>query len=103
MSLQELESAVTRLPSQELTQFAAWFEEFQSQAWDRQIEQDILAGPLDALAEEADRELEAGRCQTHEMEHSTTRQFWWLPKVLSVEGTIYRTRTLLSCMRWKVW
>ena len=63
MSIQELESAVKQLPSQELTQFAAWFEEFQAQAWDRQIEQDILAGRLDALAEEANRDFEAGHCR----------------------------------------
>lgn len=63
MSIQELESAVTQLPSQELAQFIAWFEEFQAQAWDTQIEQDILAGRLDTLAEQANQEFEAGRCR----------------------------------------
>lgn len=63
MSVQELESAVKHLPSSELAQFAAWFEEFQAEAWDRQIEQDILAGRLDALAEQANREFEAGLCR----------------------------------------
>ncbi len=60
MSVQELETAVKRLPSSELAQFSAWFEEFQAEAWDRQIEQDILAGRLDTLAEQANREFEAG-------------------------------------------
>jgi len=63
MSIQELESAVTQLPSPELAQFIAWFEEFQAQAWDKQIEQDIRAGRLDALAEQANQEFEASRCR----------------------------------------
>ncbi len=64
MSVQELEEAVTQLPSPELAQFAAWFEEYQADLWDRQIEQDALSGRLDALAEQADREFEAGRCRS---------------------------------------
>ncbi len=63
MSVQELEKAVMQLPSPELAQFTAWFEEYQSDLWDKQIEQDALAGRLDALAAQADREFEAGRCR----------------------------------------
>ena len=63
MSVQELEKAVTQLPSPELAQFTAWFEEYQADLWDKQIEQDALSGRLDALAEQANREFEAGRCQ----------------------------------------
>jgi len=63
MSVQELEAAVTKLPSPELAQFTAWFEEYQADLWDQQIEQDALSGRLDALAEEANREFEAGRCR----------------------------------------
>jgi len=63
MSVQELEEAVTQLPRPEFSQFAAWFEEYQSDLWDKQIEQDALAGRLDALAEQANREFEAGRCR----------------------------------------
>lgn len=37
MSVQELETAVTQLPSPELAQFAAWFEEYQADLWDKQI------------------------------------------------------------------
>lgn len=61
MSVQEIEAAVTQLPAQELAQFASWFEEFRAQAWDEQIERDILAGRLDALAEQANQEFESGR------------------------------------------
>jgi len=63
MSVQELEIAVKHLPSSELAQFAAWFEEFQAEAWDQRIERNILAGRLDALAEQANQEFEAGQCR----------------------------------------
>lgn len=35
----------------------------QADLWDKQIEEDALAGRLDALGAEADREFEAGRCK----------------------------------------
>ena len=62
MSLQELESAVTQLPPADLTAFARWFEEYMADAWDRRIDEDILAGRLDKAAQRADEEFEAGRC-----------------------------------------
>ena len=63
MSVQELEIAVTQLPSPELAQFSKWFEEYQADLWDKQIEQDALSGRLDALAEQANGEFKAGRCR----------------------------------------
>jgi hypothetical protein len=62
MSLQELETAVAKLPEPELAAFRQWFEEFLADAWDRQMEADILAGRLDHLAKQADEDFEAGRC-----------------------------------------
>lgn len=63
MSVQELEKAVTQLPFPELAQFTVWFEEYQADLWDKQIEADALAGRLDALAEQANLEFEAERCR----------------------------------------
>ena len=62
MSVQEIESEVTRLSPAELTAFAAWFEEFVAEAWDKRLEADIAAGKLDPLARQADAQFEAGRC-----------------------------------------
>lgn len=59
--IQTLKTAVAELPSHELQQFSEWFDEFISQQWDRKIEQDILAGRLDALGEQATVEFIAGR------------------------------------------
>ena len=36
--------------------------EFEAQVWDKQIEEDIEAGKLDRLAEEALADFEANRC-----------------------------------------
>jgi hypothetical protein len=80
MSVQELEKAVARLPSPELAQFTAWFEEYQADLWDKQIEADAVSGRLDALAEQANREFEAGRllrqfpaCRTGDSESAGIR------------------------------
>ncbi len=62
MSLQELEAAVSRLPADELTAFARWFEEYLADAWDRRIEADIQAGRLDEAGRRADADFEARRC-----------------------------------------
>lgn len=62
MSLHELETAVTRLPAEDLKAFAAWFDEFLADAWDRRIEADVAAGRLDAAVKKADDDFEAGRC-----------------------------------------
>ena len=63
MSLKEIETAIEQLPPAELTQLAKWFEEHHARIWDRQIEEDIRAGKLDRLAEQARAEFEAGRCK----------------------------------------
>jgi hypothetical protein len=62
MSVQELESEVTRLSKQDLTAFVQWFEDFIADSWDKQIETDVAAGKLDHLAKQADAQFEAGRC-----------------------------------------
>jgi hypothetical protein len=62
MSVQELESAVSRLSTSELVAFTAWFEEFVAAAWDRQLEADVRDGKLDHLAKQADEQFEAGHC-----------------------------------------
>ena len=63
MSLQELESAVSRLPAKELNDFARWFEEYLSAAWDARIEDDIKSGRLDDAGRRADDDFNAGRCK----------------------------------------
>jgi hypothetical protein len=61
-SLKEIENALLRLTPAELDAFRAWFAEFDAAAWDRQVEDDVSAGLLDAFADEALDDLQAGRC-----------------------------------------
>lgn len=61
MSVQELESAVARLPKEELAHFSRWFEEYLADEWDRQIEADALAGRFEDIGRRAIADHEAGR------------------------------------------
>lgn len=61
-TVEEIEQALLRLAPAEFEAFREWFIEFDAVAWDRQIENDTAAGRLDALAEEAISDLQAGRC-----------------------------------------
>ena len=61
-TVQEIESAVQQLPREELASFRAWFTRFDAEAWDEQLATDVAEGRLDALADEALRDLKEGRC-----------------------------------------
>ena len=60
-NVHEIEDAVRHLPAQELVAFRAWFAEFDAKVWDREFEEAVAAGRLDALAEEAINDLREGR------------------------------------------
>jgi len=54
--------AVEQLSQQDLTAFRAWFAEWDSTVWDRQLKADVADGRFDVLSEEALREMREGRC-----------------------------------------
>ncbi|MGH9324212.1 MAG: hypothetical protein ACRD3V_30525 [Vicinamibacteria bacterium] len=58
--VERIENQIQRLSPEELAEFRDWFLTFDWAAWDRQLEQDIRAGKLDVLADEALREHAAG-------------------------------------------
>jgi hypothetical protein len=60
--VEEIERAVAGLPPEDLAEFRSWFAAFDAEVWDREFEEDVRAGRLDALAEEALRDLDEGRC-----------------------------------------
>jgi hypothetical protein len=62
-TIQEIETAVSKLSSEELASFRAWFAGFDAKGWDRQFENDVNAGRLDALGEEALRDLREDRAK----------------------------------------
>ena len=59
--IEELEQKVQALSPEELAQFREWFLEFDWAAWDKQLERDVRAGKLDAMAEKALRDHAAGK------------------------------------------
>ncbi len=63
-TVQEIESAIEKLPRHELWQLKARLDRRCEEDWDTQIEQDARAGgPLDKLAREAIAEFREGRCK----------------------------------------
>jgi hypothetical protein len=58
--LEKIEAQVQTLSEKELYEFRRWFQEWDADAWDRQIEADAQAGKLDALAAEALAEYRSG-------------------------------------------
>jgi hypothetical protein len=59
--VENLERQVKDLSPQELAAFRKWFLAYDWEVWDRQLEQDVAAGKLDALAEKALRDHAAGK------------------------------------------
>ena len=60
MGVKQIERAIAQLPAKELAELVTWLEDHHAQVWDKQIEEDLEAGRLDALLAEVDEEYEAG-------------------------------------------
>lgn len=60
-TVQEIEQAVSKLSRKELQAFRKWFAEFDGEMWDKQFEEDVAAGRLDKLGDEAIADLKQGR------------------------------------------
>ena len=63
-SVDQIEKAILELPPQELRKLSAWIAELDQERWDDQLAQDVAAGKLDRLADEAIRDFQAGRFRT---------------------------------------
>jgi hypothetical protein len=61
-TLEEIEAAVQQLPPAKRAEFRAWFQSFDATDWDQQMEDDVTAGNLEWLANEAISDSKAGRC-----------------------------------------
>ena len=63
IKIESIERDVEKLTPKELSVFRRWFEKFDADAWDTQIEADAAEGKLDALATEALAEYTAGKAK----------------------------------------
>jgi hypothetical protein len=59
-NVKHIEEAIEALPPAELAEFRRWFASFDYAAWDRQIDADMAAGMLNALATEALEDYKLG-------------------------------------------
>lgn len=59
-AVKSIEHAVEQPGRNDLAVFREWFTTFEAAEWDAQIERDICAGKLDALAQEGISEFKAG-------------------------------------------
>jgi hypothetical protein len=59
--VKDLESQTQELSPVELAAFREWFTTFDAGTWDREFEADVKSGKLDAMAERALRDHNAGR------------------------------------------
>jgi hypothetical protein len=60
-NVENIEHQVKALSPEELAAFRRWFLAYDWEVWDRQLEQDVAAGKLDALAGKALRDHAAGK------------------------------------------
>jgi len=63
MSVQDIERAIQQLPAQEVERLSVWLSHYHHQLCDKQIEDDLDSGRLDALLAEVDAEDEVGLSQ----------------------------------------
>ncbi len=63
MTVTEIESAIEKLPPNEVSELSEWFAKFEAQIWDEQIAEDLQNGKLKSLIEEAERDFAKGNCQ----------------------------------------
>ena len=58
--VKDLKKQIQELSPEELTAFREWFTKFDANTWDQEVEADVKGGKLDALAERARRDHNAG-------------------------------------------
>jgi len=63
MRVEDIEQGILDLPQDQLKQFRAWYEKFDAEKWDEQIEQDAKDGRLDVIAESALAEYKSGKAR----------------------------------------
>ena len=57
----EIKAAISRLSLEERAEVARCLHEWEDDAWDKQIQQDLAAGKLEALLAKVDDDIEQGK------------------------------------------
>ena len=61
-TVSEIQNAVRALAEEEYQVFSSWFEQYEEERWDRQIEGDQRSAPLRDLMDKARADFAAGKC-----------------------------------------
>ncbi len=61
--VEEIETAITNLAPEDYRRLVEWFRTREQTRWDEQMDQDSVAGKMDFLFGEAERESEQGLVQ----------------------------------------
>ncbi|MFB2937547.1 hypothetical protein ACE1B6_20050 [Aerosakkonemataceae cyanobacterium BLCC-F154] len=56
-ALPEIEAAIKQLPENDVRQLAGWIQNYLNEKWDKQMEEDLAAGKLDALIAKAEADI----------------------------------------------
>ena len=57
----DIQEAIRALPDEEFGTFSSWFEQYEEERWDRQIERDQRSEPLRSMMARARTDFEAGK------------------------------------------
>jgi hypothetical protein len=60
-TIEQIEAAILKLPASDYQKLVQWLLDLDYQRWSEQLEQDIISGKLDTLAQEALADFEAGQ------------------------------------------
>ena len=61
--IKEIEEAITKLPKHDLSDLIRWLDDYLSDNWDKEFEEDVKAGMLDRVAEDAIADYREGKCK----------------------------------------
>lgn len=59
VNVEEIQQAVSKLSRDELGAFRKWFWEFDQDAWDKEMEEDVATGRFDSLIRDIDKDIRA--------------------------------------------
>ena len=57
----EIKAAISRLSLEERAEVARWLHDWEDDAWDEQMRQDLSAGKLDGLLAKVDKDIDQGK------------------------------------------
>jgi hypothetical protein len=61
-TISEIQDAVRALPERQFEAFSSWFDQYEEERWDNQIEKDQKSGVLLDLINKAKYDFKAGKC-----------------------------------------